>query len=797
MATGKITQKETIDNKVITTFEDLNKELERSIRLVIQLTKESIDLAKSLNPNDIQAVANAQKEYNDIAAKSQEENKKAATNLDRLRQKIKEVNEEEEKAKIALQEKRAEIKKKIKAEQDSKKSTENLTQVLKQNVKSEKEATEQNKKLIALRKQLDVTTAKGAKSVSLINKTIDKNNELLKNNASTLGKQKMNIGAYKESITEALSEQEFFGISINKISASFKSGAGIIGAVVAVVAGLGKAYASSARGAEDMARASDRLHSITKSLGNSLADATGEVGFFDALVRGLQQQILGISKTMESDMQVAILSTIRQLEIMDADQERQKKNQLNRAEELRQIRDEERNSLEDRKKANEELGNVINEREAETVAHQEKILANLQTLLKFNEGDLELQRQIKQVEFEIADAREEAQGFRSEQLINDLALSREYLQNELELQQLIIQGEINSNAESYNLKKQLIDTTLKLEYEAAGENEQLRQIALQKAKNAEEQLTSAIFAEHDKRNERFLLEMENKSIAREESVDTEIENFDADLEREIEQQEQMTDVEIEAINKRTEAQIEADKAKKESVSGYIAYATQSAQTLSNSIMGYLTADLEMQQKIDTDRAKSRGASQAEIDAIELKYAKKKKNIALTQAIINTALGVTSALANSGNPILGIIMAALVGVAGALEIATISSQKFAKGTKDSGAKWIDATVGEIGTERINFADGTSMYTPQTSTRMLLPPHSEVVPNIELQRELAEIQNIGKVKRESNKEQKEDYKELIKAIKKRDETYINITENGVSVTAKRGNDFYKYIDRTYRS
>ena len=78
---------------------------------------------------------------------------------------------------------------------------------------------------------------------------------------------------------------------------------------------------------------------------------------------------------MESDIQVSILSTIRQLEILEADQERQKKAQLDREEVLRKIRDDERNSFEERKKANDELGQVINEREAETIKFQEEKLA--------------------------------------------------------------------------------------------------------------------------------------------------------------------------------------------------------------------------------------------------------------------------------------------------------------------------------------------------------------------------------------------------------------------------------------
>ena len=151
--------------------------------------------------------------------------------------------------------------------------------------------------------------------------------------------------------------------------------------------------------------------------------------------------------------------------------------------------------------------------------------------------------------------------------------------------------------------------------------------------------------------------------------------------------------------------------------------------------------------------------------------------------------------------LGIVIAALALASGIIQIATISNQSFAKGTKDSGPQGMIAEVGEQGTERINYADGTSALTPNGSTYTYLPPHSEVVPNHRLQQDLADMQMIGgsgKMRQqEEDRKQRENQKELIKAIKNRDETYINITEGGVSVTALKGASRIKYITRKYRN
>jgi tape measure domain-containing protein len=66
---------------------------------------------------------------------------------------------------------------------------------------------------------------------------------------------------------------------------------------------------------------------------------------------------------------------------------------------------------------------------------------------------------------------------------------------------------------------------------------------------------------------------------------------------------------------------------------------------------------------------------------QIKQAKLNKSLAITQAITSIALGVVNALATSGPPWVGIAMAALVGAAGALQLASIIATPiptFAKG-----------------------------------------------------------------------------------------------------------------------
>jgi len=94
------------------------------------------------------------------------------------------------------------------------------------------------------------------------------------------------------------------------------------------------------------------------------------------------------------------------------------------AERLRQVRDEERNTIAERKKANDELNAVLDEQEKAMLANANAILAAAQAQFDKNGNDqnqialLEAQNELLAVQAQVA-------GFRSEQKANDLALDRE------------------------------------------------------------------------------------------------------------------------------------------------------------------------------------------------------------------------------------------------------------------------------------------------------------------------------------------------------------------------------------
>ena len=113
------------------------------------------------------------------------------------------------------------------------------------------------------------------------------------------------------------------------------------------------------------------------------------------------------------------------------------------AEQLRQIRDEERNSIEDRKKANDELGIVLEQQEKAMLENAQISLRSAQAELKKDKDNIESKKALMEAENELAAVRAQVAGFRSEQLVNDLALSRE----ELEMTNTKLESEANLSIE--------------------------------------------------------------------------------------------------------------------------------------------------------------------------------------------------------------------------------------------------------------------------------------------------------------------------------------------------------------
>jgi len=129
------------------------------------------------------------------------------------------------------------------------------------------------------------------------------------------------------------------------------------------------------------------------------------------------------------------------------------------AERLRQVRDEERNTIAERKKANDELNAVLDEQEKAMLANANAILAAAQAQFDKNGND-ENQIALIEAQNELLAVQAQVAGFRSEQKANDLALDRE----QKELNQSISDAEAERNkAQSEFTAEQIENDYLRLQ----------------------------------------------------------------------------------------------------------------------------------------------------------------------------------------------------------------------------------------------------------------------------------------------------------------------------------------------
>lgn len=127
------------------------------------------------------------------------------------------------------------------------------------------------------------------------------------------------------------------------------------------------------------------------------------------------------------------------------------------AEKLRQVRDDERLGMDERIKANEELGEVLRKQEEEMLKLAEIRLAKASQDLALAEDNIEFQKAHIEATNELAAVQAQVAGFRSEQLMNEMSLQRELLdietsrkENQLEVYEIEGQAFIDAqtNAEA-------------------------------------------------------------------------------------------------------------------------------------------------------------------------------------------------------------------------------------------------------------------------------------------------------------------------------------------------------------
>ena len=290
------------------------------------------------------------------------------------------------------------------------------------------------------------------------------------------------------------------------------------------------------------------------------------------------------------------------------------------AEKLRQVRDDERLSIDERVKANEDLLKVLEEQEKVMLENAEITLAKANQELALAPDNIEFIKAKMAAENELAGVQAQVAGFRSEQLMNEMALQRELFdlevsksENALEVADIEAQAAIEAET---NLLKQL-------------ENEELLNQQLYDSRLAALELQKGLYKEGTQAYQDMVGEINILNAER-----TAQEGEEATKRRELEQ------------------------------------ATQQARLqMTGDAIGALN-DLA-QAFLGTNEKNARKAFMVN------------KAVGISQAVISTAQAVAGALTAGGNPLklatgAQFVEAGIAAVAGAAQVATIASQQFTVG-----------------------------------------------------------------------------------------------------------------------
>jgi len=256
----------------------------------------------------------------------------------------------------------------------------------------------------------------------------------------------------------------------------------------------------------------NRLNDAIKETKQDLADIATEainagkdiVGNFSEAVG----ELTTIGETAIKELgEVSVTTAIEQAKLItELEKSAQKAEAINRglierydiqAEKLRQIRDDESKSIEDRIEANEELGRVLSEQEDLLLSNAQTSIDLAREKLSLDKNNIELQTALIDAENELFAIQARVEGQRSEQLINVNSLLKERNELEQEFFDLLAeeeQAEIDAeDARLERLEKQLkkeSDLNTKADDEERKREDALKQYKINTANNIANALAS-------------------------------------------------------------------------------------------------------------------------------------------------------------------------------------------------------------------------------------------------------------------------------------------------------------------
>jgi len=332
------------------------------------------------------------------------------------------------------------------------------------------------------------------------------------------------------------------------------------------------------------------------------------------------------------------------------------------AEQQRQIRDDERKSIEERKKANDELGLILEKQEKTMLQNAQTTLRAAQATLDKDKNNVESIKAVMEAENELAAVRAQVEGFRSEQLVNQAALEKE--EKELINSKLESQANLSIEQKRFNAE-QIEDNLQRLERqkEIDAEEKELQTKRLQNVIDNANDGTQAKIDAEIALNE-FLEQARQQEITRETEI-TEAKKLIK--EKEVEN------------NKAANDQIKADQEKLQdnflkgstdilnSLTGLAQQSQQKFADLNKAVLDNENlTDKEKQKLLDQNNKRAKKAFN------------NAKALQISTALINTYASAAAALAPppvGAGPIAGPFLAGASILSGLLQVNNIRKQKF--------------------------------------------------------------------------------------------------------------------------
>jgi hypothetical protein len=404
-----------------------------------------------------------------------------------------------------------------------------------------------------------------------------------------------------------------------------------------------------------------------KQVGNNIGKAISEVG---AVVEGTIDGVSKISIASAYEQAKANVNLQNTAKLAEANQARLVEQYDRQAEKLRQVRDEERNSVEDRIKANNQLKDVLENQQAAMLAQASAQIAAAQSTLAQNnniENQVALTNALANREGVLA----QVEGLRSEQKANDLALNKELIdltKTKQEAETTLAINEANFNAE--RIKNE--EAQLQAKKDALEQN---KIIELQRLQSVIDSANAGTQARVDAENEFALKkqEIDQQIILAEDAIEEEKRNKKA------EQQQLLIDNELLAFEARRNALIEQERILLEDKS--LSEEQRNAIEKQYSDSRKKLKDEEIEKENQLFNAKVDFAQQGLnlVQEIAGKGSKIGKAAAIAQTVISGIQGVQNAYTTAQkSPITALfpgypyVQAGLAGVFSALQIAKIKS-----------------------------------------------------------------------------------------------------------------------------